>query len=64
MVGECTASSLVQQNRSADAVRLPASRRRSLQPSDWMLYSALGVAYDQQSDTADAPSSPMTAPWC
>jgi Flp pilus assembly protein TadD len=44
---------LVQENHSGDAVQF-LRRAIELQPSDWTLYSAMGVAYDQQSDPANA----------
>jgi Flp pilus assembly protein TadD len=44
---------LVQQGHSADAVQF-LRRAIELQPADWTLYSALGVAYDQQSDQPNA----------
>ncbi len=43
---------LVQEKASADAVQF-LRRAIELQPNDWTLYSALGVAYDQQSDPAE-----------
>jgi Flp pilus assembly protein TadD len=44
---------LVQEGHSGDAVQF-LRRAIELQPSDWTLYSALGVAYDQQTDPANA----------
>src|ERR1700709_1380818 len=44
---------LVQQGRTADAVQF-LHRAVELQPNDWTLYSALGVAYDKQSDAPNA----------
>jgi cytochrome c-type biogenesis protein CcmH/NrfG len=44
---------LVQQGRSNDAVQF-LSRALELAPSDWTYYSALGVAYDQLADPANA----------
>jgi Flp pilus assembly protein TadD len=44
---------LVQQGRSNDAVQF-LSRAVELAPSDWSFYSALGVAYDQLADPANA----------
>jgi hypothetical protein len=44
---------LVQQGRSDDAAQF-LRRAVELQPNDWSLYSALGVAYDQLSDPANA----------
>ncbi len=44
---------LVQQNRMADAVQF-LNRAIELQPGDWTLYSALGVAYDRQNDQPHA----------
>jgi Flp pilus assembly protein TadD len=44
---------LVQQGRSADAVQF-LHRAVELQPNDWTLYSALGVAYDKQTDAPNA----------
>ncbi|HEX4302651.1 MAG TPA: tetratricopeptide repeat protein [Rhizomicrobium sp.] len=44
---------LVQQNRMADAVQF-LNRAIELQPADWTLYSALGVAYDRQNDPTHA----------
>jgi Flp pilus assembly protein TadD len=44
---------LVQQGRSNDAVAF-LRRAVELAPSDWTFYSAMGVAYDQLSDPANA----------
>jgi Flp pilus assembly protein TadD len=44
---------LVQQGRSNDAVAF-LHRAVELAPSDWTFYSALGVAYDQLADPANA----------
>jgi Flp pilus assembly protein TadD len=44
---------LTQQGHSQDAVDF-LKRAVELQQNDWMLYSALGVAYDQLGDTAQA----------
>ncbi len=44
---------LVQENRAQLAVQF-LHRAVELQPSDWTLYSAMGVAYDQLSDQANA----------
>ena len=44
---------LVQQARSNDAVQF-LNRAAELAPSDWTYYSALGVAYDQLADPANA----------
>jgi len=44
---------LVQQGRSSDAVQF-LNRAVQLAPSDWTNYSALGVAYDQLADHANA----------
>jgi Flp pilus assembly protein TadD len=44
---------LVQQGRSNDAVQF-LNRAVELVPSDWTYYSALGVAYDQLADPANA----------
>ena len=44
---------LVQQGRTADAVQF-LRRAIELQPADWTLYSALGVAYDKINDQANA----------
>src|SRR6185437_2157357 len=44
---------LVQQARSNDAVQF-LNRAVELAPSDWTYYSALGVAYDQLADPANA----------
>jgi Flp pilus assembly protein TadD len=44
---------LVQQGRSNDAVQF-LRRAVELAPSDWTFYSALGVAYDQLADSANA----------
>lgn len=44
---------LVQIHASTDAVQF-LRRAIQLQPNDWTLYSALGVAFDQQSNAADA----------
>lgn len=44
---------LVQQGRTGDAVQF-LRRAVELQTNDWTLYSALGVAYDQMSDQANA----------
>jgi Flp pilus assembly protein TadD len=44
---------LVQQGRSNDAVQF-LNRAVELAPSDWTYYSALGVAYDQLTDPANA----------
>jgi len=44
---------LVQETRSADAVQF-LRRAIQLQPNDWSLYSAMGVAYDQQGDQPQA----------
>jgi Flp pilus assembly protein TadD len=44
---------LVQQGRNADAVQF-LHRAVELQPNDWTFYSALGVAYDKQSDAPNA----------
>ena len=44
---------LVQQGRSDDAVQF-LRRAVELAPTDWADYSALGVAYDQLNDPADA----------
>jgi len=44
---------LVQQGRPREAVDF-LTRAVQLQPGDWTLYSALGIAYDQINDFADA----------
>lgn len=44
---------LAQEGHSKDAVDF-LRRATDLSPGDWTLYSALGVAYDQQRDTAKA----------
>lgn len=44
---------LIQQGRSADAAQF-LRRAVELSPSDWTFYSALGVAYDQLGDPANA----------
>jgi Flp pilus assembly protein TadD len=44
---------LAEKGRAQDAVQF-LSRATELQPSDWSLYSALGVAYDQVGDQASA----------
>jgi tetratricopeptide (TPR) repeat protein len=44
---------LVQQGRSDDAAQF-LRRAVELQPNDWSLYSALGVAYDQLNDQPNA----------
>lgn len=44
---------LVQQGRPRDAISF-LDRAIQLQPKDWTLYSALGVAYDQNDDHAHA----------
>ena len=44
---------LVQQGRTVDAIQF-LRRAVELQPGDWMLYSALGVAYDQVNDQQNA----------
>jgi Flp pilus assembly protein TadD len=44
---------LAEKGRAQDAVQF-LSRATELQPSDWSLYSALGVAYDQIGDQASA----------
>jgi len=44
---------LAQRGRSADAIAF-LQRATQLQPNDWTLYSALGVAYDQVDDRAHA----------
>jgi Flp pilus assembly protein TadD len=44
---------LVQENRFADAVQF-LHRAVELQPNDWSLYSATGVAYDQLGDQSSA----------
>jgi Flp pilus assembly protein TadD len=47
---------LVQKGRSRDAVDF-LRRATDLQPNDWTLYSALGVAYDQLNDPNSATSA-------
>ena len=47
---------LVQQGRSDDAVAF-LKRATELKASDWTLYSALGVAYDQMDDRKDAKAA-------
>lgn len=44
---------LVQQGRTAEALDF-LGRAVQLQPGDWMLFSALGVAYDQKGDYTNA----------
>lgn len=44
---------LTQQGRAPEAVQF-LTRAVELQPGDWTLYSALGVAYDQMRDSAKA----------
>lgn len=44
---------LVQQGRSKEALDF-LRRAAQLQPSDWTIYSAMGVAYDQNGDYANA----------
>lgn len=44
---------LVQQNQTTDAIQF-LRRAIELQPNDWTLYSALGVAYDQANDRPNA----------
>ena len=44
---------LVQQGRSKEALDF-LKRAVQLQPSDWTLYSAMGIAYDQMADYATA----------
>jgi len=44
---------LAQRGRSQDAVNF-LRRAAEILPNDWMIYSALGVAYDQLNDTASA----------
>ena len=44
---------LVQQGRASDAAQF-LRRAVELSPSDWTFYSALGVAYDQMGDPANA----------
>jgi Flp pilus assembly protein TadD len=44
---------LAQQGRTQDALAF-LKRAIELQPNDWMLYSALGVSYDQLDDRANA----------
>ena len=44
---------LVQEGHTGDAIQF-LRRAIELQPNDWTLYSALGVAYDQSNDQANA----------
>ena len=52
VVGEY-GKALVQQGRPHDALDF-LNRAAQLQPSDWTLYSAMGVAYDQDGDYSKA----------
>jgi tetratricopeptide (TPR) repeat protein len=52
---------LVQQGRSNDAVQF-LHRAVELAPADWTFYSALGVAYDQLADAANAKLAAANAP--
>jgi len=47
---------LVQQGRAREAIDF-LNRGTQLQPGDWTLYSALGIAYDQVGDFANARSA-------
>lgn len=55
VVGEY-GKNLVQQGRSKEALDF-LRRAAQLQPSDWTIYSALGVAYDQTGDYGNAKSA-------
>jgi Flp pilus assembly protein TadD len=52
IVGEY-GKNLIQQGRSKEALDF-LKRAVQLQPSDWTIYSALGIAYDQNGDYANA----------
>ncbi len=54
VVGEY-GKTLAEKGRAQDAVQF-LTRATQLQPNDWSLYSALGVAYDQVGDQSTEPS--------